>query len=202
MKYIISFLIGYLLGCLNLAYVVGKAKGIDMQKSGSKNLGASNATLHLGKKVGALVAFHDIFKTIIAISIVKLMFPSELMLVYITGVASVIGHIFPFWLHFKAGKGFACYIGLILSTTRFEYIISMLSFCIVLMLVTDYVVSATFTNILGLPIYTYISTQNVIYMSIVLIASIVIFIKHIENIKRIVNKEEHHIKQALFKKIQ
>lgn len=201
MEYIISIIIGYLFGCLNLAYMLSKKNKIDFQKSGTRNLGASNTTLHLGKKAGLLVAIHDIGKTIIAITIVKYIFGSEnTILVYLTGAATVMGHIFPFWLHFKAGKGFASYIGLILSTMKLQYIVALILLCIVLIFVTDYIVSATFTCITTLPIYTIFATNNIIFTVIVLTTSIVIFIKHIENIKKIVNGEESHIKSTLLRK--
>ena len=200
MQYIVSFLIGYLFGCLNLAYVLSKKNGIDFQKSGSGNLGASNTVIHLGAKAGAIVAIHDILKSIIAINIIRLIYPTNIIVLYVAGVATVIGHIFPFWLHFKAGKGFASYIGLAISTLKIQYIIIIFIICIVLILITDYIVAATFTTISITPIFTYLMTQNIICTCIVLIATIIIFLKHIENIKRIRNKEESHIKSTLFKK--
>lgn len=193
-------MIGYLLGCLNLAYVISKIKKVDIQQTGSKNLGASNATMNFGKRIGLLVMLHDILKTVLAIYIVRLIFPANPTLAYIAGTASVIGHMFPFWLHFKAGKGFACYLGMILSTTKISYFLILLTVCIILTLITDYIVSITFTTIFVSPIYTYISTQNYIYALIFAVATVFIFIKHIENIQRIRNHTEGHVRQTLFKK--
>ena len=48
-KIILSFLFGYLFGAINPAYIIGKLRGMDIRKDGSKNAGASNALLLLGK---------------------------------------------------------------------------------------------------------------------------------------------------------
>ena len=200
MEYVVSLLIGYVLGCLNLAWVIGKVKKIDMQKSGSGNLGASNTVLHLGKRAGLAVAVHDILKAVLAVALVRPLFPGSVYAPYIAGAAAVLGHIFPFWLNFKAGKGFAPFIGFITSVTSWKFVLIMLAVCLAAILITDYIVSATFTSIAALPAYVFATTRNVVVVSLILAVSTVIFVKHIENIRRIRSREESRVRAALAKK--
>ena len=58
---VVSILIGYLIGCINLSYLIARLKGFDIREHGSGNAGASNVIITVGKKAGAFVAFFDIF---------------------------------------------------------------------------------------------------------------------------------------------
>jgi ribonuclease Y len=64
MGYFLAAILGYLLGCSNLAYYLSRAFKRDIRKDGSGNLGASNATILFGWKAGASVAVHDIGKAV------------------------------------------------------------------------------------------------------------------------------------------
>ena len=59
-------LAGYLVGSIPTGYLVGKAKGIDLRKEGSGNIGATNALRVLGKKDGILVLLIDLLKGVVA----------------------------------------------------------------------------------------------------------------------------------------
>ena len=114
-KILIACSIGYLLGTSNMAYYLGKFKKVDLRAGGSGNLGASNAVILLGKKAGILTFLHDVGKTILAVYLVHILFPESAFLHIVAGVTSIYGHIFPFYLKFKGGKGFASFMGLLLA---------------------------------------------------------------------------------------
>ena len=103
MAYILIVLAAYLMGCSNLALYISKMKQVDIRTGGSGNLGASNATALLGWRIGILVALHDIGKAALAVMLAKLYFPELPLAGAVAGVASVLGHIFPFYLKFKGG---------------------------------------------------------------------------------------------------
>ena len=103
MAYAIAIILGYFLGCSNMAYYLAKGRKADLTKAGSGNLGASNATILLGWKAGILVAVHDIGKAALAVLAVKWLFPGVENAPAAAGVACVLGHIIPFWLRFKGG---------------------------------------------------------------------------------------------------
>lgn len=111
---IIGVLIGYLIGCIQSAYVVGKIMRVDIRQHGSGNLGTTNALRVLGKKAGAITFLSDILKSVIAFIICYKIFNNPLAGVY-ASVGAVLGHDFPFYLGFKGGKGIAATIGLIAS---------------------------------------------------------------------------------------
>ena len=68
-------LLGYLLGCSNMAWYLAKWNHADLRSGGSGNLGASNATVLLGWKAGVLVGLHDIGKSALAVFLAQLIFP-------------------------------------------------------------------------------------------------------------------------------
>ena len=71
MAYFIMCIIGYLLGCSNMATHLAKARGMDITSGGSGNPGASNATILVGWRAGILVAVHDAGKALVAVIILS-----------------------------------------------------------------------------------------------------------------------------------
>lgn len=196
MLYLIPVLIGYFLGCSNLAYYIGRLKNEDLRGGGSGNLGASNATILLGWGAGVAVAVHDIGKAFLAVFLAKRLFPELEYAGVAAGVASVWGHIFPFYLKFKGGKGFASYIGLTLAL-NWKLALAVAALVIVVTLVTDYIVMGTFSTIVLVPTYMGITTRNWIIVSILLVGTLVILFKHRENIVRLAKRQEIGLRSAM-----
>ncbi len=113
-------MIGYVFGLFQTAYLYGKLHGIDIRNYGSGNAGTTNTLRTLGTKAGLIVLLGDIMKCILAIVLTNLLFqnshPDEIYLLKIYAAAgAILGHNFPFYLHFKGGKGIAATAGMILS---------------------------------------------------------------------------------------
>lgn len=196
--YGIIALMGYLFGCSNLAFFLGKARGFDIRQHGSNNAGASNATVTMGLKVGLLVGVHDVAKSCIAALLAAFLFPALPGAAAVAGASAVIGHIFPFYLNFRGGKGFASFVGMILALDwKFFLIIILLALLITL--ISDYIAVATLTTATIFPIYLIISHVGIIIICAVCIASAVIYSKHIINIKRICSGEEIGLRRTLRK---
>jgi glycerol-3-phosphate acyltransferase PlsY len=113
MEYIIAILIGYFFGCSSMSFYISKIKNIKLKENGSKNYGASNTLMLVGKKAALLVLVHDILKSFLAMKLLEFMFDGTLYIGVIAGICAIFGHIFPFYLKFNGGKGFASYIGLL-----------------------------------------------------------------------------------------
>jgi len=117
---IIAIIIGYLLGSIPSAYLAGRLrKGIDIREVGSKNMGAMNVYYEVGRIEAVLVTLVDLGKGVGAILLVRWLSGNPLIssfdfLTGLTGVAAVIGHIFPVFLKFRGGKGAATTIGTLL----------------------------------------------------------------------------------------
>lgn len=117
---ILGILFGYVLGTVNPSYFLGRLKGIDIRKEGTGNAGTSNLTLVLGFHYGLIAAFYDALKGIIAIFIALAM-GANTAFAHLSGVAAIVGHIFPFYMNFRGGQGIATASGLMLFYMFTQY---------------------------------------------------------------------------------
>lgn len=195
MEYVVIALVSYLLGTSSMSYYLGKINKVDIRNKGSKNLGASNAMILMGWKAGALVAVHDAGKALLAVVLAKVLFPNLALAPEIAGVASVVGHVFPFWLKFKGGKGLASFIGMALGLNVWAGI-GMIVLLFAVMLITDYIVLGTVSVIIGLPLILAFGLNNVSGALVVLVATALIGWKHRENYVRIYNGTEIRFRKA------
>ena len=195
MQYILVIALSYLLGCSNMAVYLAKLNRVDLSAGGSKNPGASNAVILMGWRAGVLTAVHDIGKSALAVVLARLMFPDLPLIGAAAGVASVLGHIYPFWLKFKGGKGFASYLGMTIAL-HWKFAIAVLLLVVVVTLITDYIVAATTTTIVIVPIGLGLLTQSLLIPLILLVASAVIAWKHKDNYVRMYNGTEIRFRKA------
>ena len=195
LTYAAVLLMAYLLGCSNMALYISRSRGIDLRKNGSGNLGASNAMLQMGWKAGIAVALHDGAKAFLAVLAAKLLAPDLPLIGAAAGVAAVMGHMFPFYLKFRGGKGFASYIGMTIALNwRFALIIMLI--VVVVTVVTDYIVVGTVTTVLSVPAYLGWSGRNLLLFAVLFLASAVILWKHRENYVRIWKGTEIGLRRA------
>lgn len=120
MARLICLAVGYLCGLFQTAYIYGKSKGIDIRDKGSGNAGTTNTLRTFGLKAGILVLFGDILKCMIACLIARFVIAPKMgpdisyLLVLYAAAGAILGHNFPFYMHFKGGKGIAATAGLII----------------------------------------------------------------------------------------
>ena len=195
MAYILVIVLSYILGSSNMAKYLAMAKKVDLTAGGSGNLGASNAVILMGWGAGVLTALHDIGKSALAVVLARLFFPDAEYIGAAAGVASVLGHIFPFWMGFKGGKGFASYLGMTIAL-NWKFALVVLALVVVVTLVTDYIVAGTTTTIVLVPIYMGISSGSLVLPLILLVATAVIAWKHRDNYVRICNGTEIGFRKA------
>ncbi len=189
MAYVLAAILGYLLGCSSMAYYIGKLKKKDIRTAGSGNLGASNATVLFGWGAGVTVALHDIGKAVLAVLLAKWLFPQAEYAGAAAGVSCVLGHIFPFYLKFRGGKGLASYFGM---TLALNWRLALIVAAVILLatLITDFISVGALSSIVVVPAYTALVSHNLILAAILCIATAVMFLKHWENIVRIAKHEE------------
>lgn len=101
-----AVLFGYLLGSILPAYLVARARGIDIRTAGSGNPGISNLAETMGYGVAALVAPYDVLKAPLAM-LAALALGLSPALAYLAGAAAFLGHRAPFYLRFRGGEGIA-----------------------------------------------------------------------------------------------
>ena len=195
MRYVLVILCAYIVGSSSMSFYLSKLNGVELRDKGSKNLGASNAMILMGWKAGILVGIHDIGKSVIAVLLANILLPDLPYVGVLAGVACVLGHIFPFYLKFKGGKGFASFIGMVLAL-NWKYALVMLLLVVLITLITDYIVSGTITAVVLSPIYFGIAEKNVIFSCIILIATAIILYKHRENFVRMYRGTEIGLRSA------
>ncbi|MBQ1603124.1 MAG: glycerol-3-phosphate acyltransferase [Oscillospiraceae bacterium] len=192
--YLPIVLMGYLLGTSNMAVYLAALKGDDLRSHGSGNPGASNAMLLWGWKAGVIVGIHDIGKAVLAVYLAERLFPGVAFAGVAAGVACVIGHMFPFYLRFHGGKGFASYLGMTLAL-NWKFALGLCIAILVITLVTDYIVLGTMTTVISFPAYCAL-THNIIMALILCIASGIIIYKHRGNLVRIYRGTEIGLRSA------
>lgn len=200
-KIIICLAIGYLLGCFSTGYVIGKINKIDIRNYGSGNAGTTNALRTLGAKAGALTLIGDMLKSVLAIILVRfVIFPdmdiTNVLSLY-AGLGVVLGHNYPFWLGFKGGKGVAATGGVMISFDPRIFPAAALIF-LGTVAITRYVsLGSLFVSIL-FPVWIWIKFPGDVHLFVVsILFTASIFIKHIPNIKRLLNGTENKFGQKV-----
>ena len=122
---VVCMIVGYLFGCIQTGYIVGRVNKIDIRDYGSGNSGTTNTLRTLGKTAAIITFLGDAVKGLVAVNLARyVIMPAfhvegEAYLWLLTGFAVVLGHNFPFYLGFKGGKGIAATSGVALSLLLF-----------------------------------------------------------------------------------
>lgn len=193
--YVLTVLGGYLLGCSSMAYYVSRWKKVNLSTNGSRNLGASNTTILLGWRMGILVALHDIFKGAAAVLLAKWLLPDLTYAPVAAGCACVMGHMYPFYLKGKGGKGFASYMGMLLALD-WRLGLALIGVSLLVTFLSDYIVVGTLTTVVVGPVWIGF-TQSWVSAGIMLAVTAVIFYKHREKLHRILRGSEVGLRSTL-----
>lgn len=192
--YIAILILAYLMGCSNMALYLSKYKGVDLRAAGSGNLGASNAMVLMGWGPGVIVAVHDIGKALLAVVLARHFGQGLPFIGAAAGVACVLGHMFPFFLRFRGGKGFASYLGMTLAL-NWKFALLVMVIVALVTLISDYIVVGTVTSVILVPAYMAF-THGLYFSAILCIATAAILIKHRENYVRIYRGTEIGLRKA------
>ena len=187
MTVFLIILIAYLIGSIPFG-LVGKFffKIEDPRTFGSKNIGATNVLRSGNKKAAAFTLFFDMFKGFIAVFISSYI---DNDLVYLTILSVVFGHIFPVYLLFKGGKGVATFLGALLSYSAIIGSLTLLAWITVFYFTRKSSVAGISAIVLS-NFFLFVFCDDTSVKFSVLLLSIFILFKHLENIKLLLNKEE------------
>ena len=194
MTYILAILGGYLMGCSNMAYWLARGRGVDLRSGGSGNLGASNAVTIMGWKAGVITALHDGAKAFLAVILFRIIFREVQFIGVVAGVAAVYGHIFPFYLKFRGGKGLASYVGLLVAL-NWKLAIALFLLLALATIITDYIVVGTVLVVIVAPVFYAVSGDAVTAL-ILAAASVLMLWKHRMNYVRIYKGTEVGLRSA------
>ena len=181
----ILIFVSYMVGSIPFGIIVSDMLGrIDVRKSGSGNIGATNVTRVLGYKAGLLTLFLDAVKAFLATIIASIWhYPN--WVIFGCAAAVVVGHAFSVVLKFKGGKGIACMIGASVVVAPLAVFVALSTFVIVVFL-TRYVSLASISALVVALI-----SSPVLYPSIYRVHGLLIFylvlalIRHKDNLFRL-----------------
>ena len=206
MERLVCLAVGYLFGIFQTGYIYGRVHGIDIRKYGSGNSGSTNALRVMGKKAGLTVFLGDFLKTVIPCMAVRFVFKDQPDYAYVymlyIGLGVILGHNYPFYLHFKGGKGIAATAGIILSID-WRLTVLCLAVFVLIVAVTRYVslgslvVSAILLawNIyMGrCGAYGLSSVSSIEYGAVTAVIAAMAFWRHRANIVRLIHGNENKI---------
>lgn len=203
---IVCLLIGYVFGNFQTAYLVGKKQGIDIRDHGSGNSGTTNALRVMGSKAGVIVFAGDMLKCLIAVLIITGLFgkshPEIIYLLKLYGfLGCVLGHDFPFFMHFRGGKGVASAAGFVLGFHWTFVPVALIMFLVPFAL-TSYVSLGSILFYISLLVQMIIegqkgffapASQAVLYemYAIQAVLTAMALWQHRENIRRLIKGEEN-----------
>ncbi|MDD6797932.1 MAG: glycerol-3-phosphate 1-O-acyltransferase PlsY [Clostridia bacterium] len=212
MERIFCLLIGYVFGIFQTGYIYGRLNHIDIRDYGSGNAGTTNVMRTLGKKAGFITYFGDAIKAVLCIVLIHFTFgirnpEIEFLLVLYAGLGVILGHNFPFYLKFRGGKGIATTSGVILSLLPYNWILAVLAFATFMLgtFISKYVSLGSLLMVTGFfiefVIFGQLGMLNVLPVHlpeayiIAFIITALAFIRHKENIKRLLSGTERKIGQ-------
>ena len=187
----VVFFGGYVLGSTPFGLLLARATGQgDIRKIGSGNIGATNV-LRTGRKDIALATLILDAGKAAAAALIAGHFMPDTPANLIAGGAALLGHCFPFWLKFKGGKGVATFLGVLLATAWPVGLIACATW-----LLTAVISRISSLSALVAAVVAPIAALLLGYTGVALMAgllAVLIFIRHRENIGRILSGTESKI---------
>lgn len=192
MKIALLIIFAFILGSIPFGIIIAKAKGVDLKKVGSGNIGATNVLRSLGKWPAALTLLGDVLKGTAAVAIGRY-FGVGPVYEGLIGLLAILGHNFSIFLGFRGGKGVATSLGVLSiyspQTALFTFII-----WLVVVLFTKYSSLGALVSFGLLPINISFFDDKEKLLTAILI-TILIFIQHKDNIQRLIKGTERKIGQ-------
>ena len=206
--YVLSAVIGYLIGCISFGYLGGKIfKGKDIRDVGSGNAGTANAIRNYGWGIGVFTFLGDVVKgagsALIGLwlcgdiaaffaagSVAAL--PGQLC-AYIGGFAAVVGHIWPVFLKFRGGKGVATSFGVFLVMMPLQAAI-VFGLCVIIIALTK---TMSIGSLIGTALMAVCSLVfffgNIPHHVTSVLLLVLVYYSHRQNIKRLAEGKENQL---------
>lgn len=191
-SYITWLLVGYLLGSIPFGLVLTRLTGKgDIRKIGSGNIGATNVLRTGDEKLAAATLLLDAFKgTIVVLIAFRMAGPDAAVC---AGLGAFLGHLFPIWLKFKGGKGVATYLGLLLAFSWPTLIAAALIWLACAFITRYSSLSALIATLTTPFVLRFMELYQ--YSELFAVLTLLCWIKHHENIRRLLTGKESKIGQ-------
>jgi glycerol-3-phosphate acyltransferase PlsY len=179
---LLTAVLGYLLGSIPFGMVVTRAMGLgDLRAIGSGNIGATNV-LRTGNKGAALATLLlDGGKGAVAVLLARWMLAEDAA--QVAGLAAFLGHLYPVWLGFKGGKGVATFLGVLLALNWLIGIAVCLAWLSTAVVTRTSSIAALVAAASSALWILFLSDGSLLLLSLIL--TILIYVRHSENLKRL-----------------
>ncbi len=201
---LLVIVISYFCGNISFSRIISHKKNADITKMGSGNPGSTNVLRQFGFKFGAVNLLLDMLKAFIPAIACFYIFKQSYLMLYVAGISSMIGHVYPVVFKFRGGKGIATMMGIFLAANPVATLI-MLAIGFVIWALFEYgaVVSilcvTCLTVIEGIRLRTVVSSLHIHIISLILFAIFLLtWYAHRKNISRLLLGKEN--KASLIKK--
>lgn len=198
MKLILISLIGYLIGAIPFAYVIGKVfYHTDVRQHGSGNLGGSNTGRVLGKKAGVAVMTLDLLKVTLVVFL-AVQFAPHPWAAACGGLSAALGHCYPVFAHFRGGKAVATLYGFLFGLwvcvgySPLVFFLPLITFLVILFLFKIVALSSILSSILAI-FYVWILGGHVSAVVAAALFALVIVIRHRSNLQRMILGNENKV---------
>jgi glycerol-3-phosphate acyltransferase PlsY len=183
-------LAAYLVGSVPMGLLVGWLRGVDLREHGSGNIGATNASRTLGRKLGHVVFALDFVKSILPLALAwwtcLSLRPDALVAACVVGFAAVLGHVFPIWLRFRGGKGVASGFAVLLFVVPAAALVGLLLYVQTLVL-TRLTSAASLTGVSAATLFVLASDQPTCVRVLALAVAGLVLARHRANIRELLD---------------
>ncbi len=194
----LCILFAYCLGAVPFGLLLSRHCGIDIRTRGSRNIGATNVTRVLGKKLGVLTLVLDVCKGYLPMFIASILLqetPQRELIIAVCGAVTVLGHMFPVYLRFQGGKGVATALGVFLYLAPLAVLGCLLVFLAAVVL-TGFVSLGSLLGSASMLLWLFLLKTPAWTLWLAGFIVLMIWIKHHQNIARLLNGTEKSWKRV------
>lgn len=183
-------LLGYLIGSIDFAVVVSRARGVDIYQVGSGNPGTANVLRTLGRGAAAVVMAGDLAKGLVAAMLGEVLGGTAVG--FAAGLAAVVGHCYPLWHRFKGGKGVATAGGMMLWLEPGVALIALVVWVVLVRLTRISSVGSLAGTLVSIPALALFDPPSWAYVWLVGTALLILW-RHKDNLRRLARGEERKV---------
>jgi len=185
--FLVTTAASYLLGSIPFGYLLVRIfRKQDIRQTGSGNIGATNVS-RTSRALGILTLLLDATKGLAAVTLTRVLFPGQTILLGLAAFIAIIGHMFPVWLKFRGGKGVATGLGAFAVIVP-KTILAMIGIFIALFLAFRYVSLASILTVALFPLLAWMlqpQPNSPQMLAAIVASSLLIVAKHHENLRRL-----------------
>ena len=190
---ILLLLGGYILGSVPTGFLVGRARGVDVRRTGSGNIGMANVLRSVGKWPAIITMAGDMLKGFVPVFLARFLTENEWVIAAVA-LAALMGHCWPVFLGFKGGKAVATGAGTTIALAPVAGL-ALFAFWWGVVLVSRYTSLGAISVMLVSPIAFLVTGQPIPYVLYTVIGGSLVLWRHKENARALIKGTERKIGQ-------